>query len=38
MGYDGLGFMNKETLIDTLRTLIYDVFLETFIGREGFFK
>ena len=38
MGYDGLWFMNKETLTDTLRTLIYDVFLETFIGKEGFFK
>ena len=36
MGYDGLWFMNKETLTDTLRTLIYDVFLETFIEKEGF--
>ena len=38
MGYDGLGFMNKETLMDTLRTLIYDVFLETFIGKKVFKK
>ena len=38
MGYDGLWFMNKETLTDILRTLIYDVFLEIFIGKEGFFK
>ena len=36
MGYDGLWFMNKETLIDTLRVLIYDVFLETFIGKKVF--
>ena len=36
MGYDGLWFMNKETLTDILRTLIYDVFLETFIGKEDF--
>ena len=37
MGYDGLWFMNKETLTDILRTLIYDVFLETFIGKKVFF-
>ena len=38
MGYDGLWFMNKETLTDILRTLIYDVFLKTFIGKKVFFK
>ena len=38
MGYDRLWFMNKETLTDILRTLIYDVFLKTFIGKKVFFK
>ena len=38
MGYDRLWFMNKETLTDILRTLIYDVFLETFIGKKVFKK
>ena len=38
IGYDGLWFMNKETLTDILRTLIYDVFLETFIGKKAFLK
>ena len=38
MGYDRLWFMNKETLTDILRTLIYDVFLKTFIGKKDFFK
>ena len=37
MGYDRLWFMNKETLTDILRTLIYDVFLKTFIGKKVFF-
>ena len=38
MGYDRLWFMNKETLTDILRTLIYDVFLKTSIGKKVFFK